>query len=236
MVITMRTNRPAALLPMLLPMLLLGACEVNQMPMYAASIMTVQMEATVTGDIEITVNEPTVISLDGHPVSVIDPSQDALIGRFVDRIGTRIVESELGTTSVGVFQSEAVTALGWNLTAIGSPHDAAFTIDVNDIEITIDDWGWPLMKANVKVEGWFVGTGELIYREYTDHEVPMLYLDELVEPWDPSNFEDLMGARAINLATLASMPDHELRARVYTAIEEVSAVAAAELVRATRGY
>jgi hypothetical protein len=206
------------------------------MPMYAASITTVQMDATVTGEIEITVNQPMVIGVDGQPVPVIDSSQEALIHRFTDRIGTRIVESELGATSVGVFQTEAASTLGWTLTALGGAHDASFTIDVNDIEITIDDWGWPLLKANVKVEGWYTGNGELIYREYTDHEVPLLYLDELVEPWSPENFEDLMGARAINLATLASMPDHELRARVYTAIEEVSAVAAAELVTATRGY
>lgn len=230
----MTSNR----LPMLalLPMLLLGACEVNHMPMYASSIMTVHMEATVTGDIEIAVAEPMAVGVNGELMPVIDPTQDVLIQRFAERIGSRIVESEMGLTSVDVFQAEAARALGWTVANVGAYHDAAFTIDVNDIEITIDDWGWPLMQANVKVEGVYVGDGTLIYREYTDHEVPLLYLDELVEPWDPNNLDDLMSARAINLATLATMPDGELRARVYTAIEEVSSVAAAELVFATRGY
>ena len=228
--------RPNALLLALPALVLLAACEVNHMPMYASSIMTVQMDATVTGDIEIEVAEPILLGVNGEAIPIMDASQEALIQRFTQRVGARIVDSELGTTSVGVFQTEAASALGWSLANVGAHHDAQFTIDVDDIEITIDDWGWPLMAANVKVEGRYVATNELIYREYTDHEVPLLYIDELVEPWDPTNYDDLTGARAINLATLASMPDPEIRARVYTAIEEVSAVAARELVSATRGY
>ena len=214
-------------------LLALAACEVNQMPYYSASISTVRMEAVVTGDIEFEVFEPSVVALDGSTVPVIDPTQDLLIDRFVSRVGARIVQSELGVTSVSVFQSEAAARLGWNVDPNLAFHDARFVIDVNDIEITIDDWGAPSLDLNLKVEGWFTTNGELIYREYSDHSVPLLYAEELVEPWDANNIDDVMGARALNLLMLDDMPDAELRARVYIAMEQAAAGAAAELHRAT---
>lgn len=216
-----------------LPLLALAACEVNHMPMYTAQIHTVHMEATVTGDIEVEVIDPELIDYDGNMVPVVDPYQDSLVSRFVNRVGTRIVQTELGVTSVAVFQTEAANRLGWNTDPSLAYHDASFVIDVNDLEITIDDWGFPTLEVNVKVEGWFTANGELIYREYTDHQVPLLFAQELVEPWNASDINDVLDAREVNLRTLDTMPDAELRARVYTAIEDVSAIAAAELQRAT---
>lgn len=224
-------TRIAKSLIAVLPLLALAACEVNHMPMYAPQIRSVQMEATVTGGIEVEVIDPEIIDYDGMVVPVVDPYADSLVSRFVAKMGNRIVDAEMGIATIGVFESEATQRLGWS---VGDSHaDARFAIDVNDLEVTIDDWGFPTLEVNVKVEGWFNANGALIYREYTDVDVPLLYGQELVEPYHPGDVNDVLDARAYNLETLASMPDAELRARVYTAIEEAAAVAASELQRNT---
>lgn len=226
-------TRIARSLLALAPLFALAACEVNHMPAYAPHIQSASIEATVTGDIEIEILEPALEDAYGNLVPVVDPTADRLVDRFIDRVGARIVSAELGLASADVFQYEAAHRMGWDVDPRRAQHDARFIVDVDDLEIVIDDWGFPSLEVHLKVEGWYTPTGTLIYREYTQHDLPLLYADELLEPWDPGNIDDVMGARAENLITLDRMPDAELRARVYMAIEDTAAIAAGELQRAT---
>lgn len=213
----------------------LAACEVNHMPMFAPQITTARMEATVSGDIEVEVLEPVFLAADGTEIIVTDPTQDLMVDRFVSRMARHIHDDEIGRASVTVFESEAAARLGWAVDPNLGWHDARFVVDVGDLEVTIDDWGWPTLAIQLEVEGWFSASGELIYREYSSYEFPLLYADELVEPWNPNDIDDVAGTRATNLLMLDGMPDAELRARVYLAIEDAAADAARDLQAATHG-
>lgn len=219
----------------LLPLLLLAACEVNQMPMYQAQISAVDIQSAMSGALEVNVDVPMAVGVDGAALPISDPTQDLIVDRFVDRLDRRVVAAEVGATTAQTFAEVAAPPLGWVVDPYAARHDARFMIDVTSLDVDVDPYGVPTVAIAITTEGWFEASGALIYREYTTQEMTLLALEETVLPLDPGNPDDVGAARAINLLTLDSMPDSELRARVYGAVELTAAAAADSLRFATLG-
>lgn len=216
------------------------ACGINELPQYRSEISDVKVEAALTNQVELSVDElpPPDDGVVHESDLILAETEAFIINKLADRLATRLDYEVLSGRFASALVDDMASAFpAWNLVSDdvvkNQGYDTRFLVEVQRYRVHVDELGRATLRLSLEINGWFLPANKRIYQDWHSYEVP---LAPSVVGWVPyAGPMDAAQERMYNLMLLNDVPPHVLRETVYEAAEEAASSAIREMLEDSYG-